>query len=484
MSHGTYASGRRGDPPGDRRRGGRRPEGPASGIRDRDRCQDQRRPEPCARVRERARRRGGPRARRARGHARGPAQRARLPAGPRRHRAAPEAHARRSSSSTTTRPTARCASRRCSTRSAARERAQPTSTGRQPRAGARAHPRGPRFVLATHENPDGDALGSLVAMHGLLTALGKDSVMFIAPSDLPLPREYRCFAAASGADPEPPAPTSPSARSCSSTAATSTATRRSVLRDGAHLLNIDHHHDNTRFGTLNYVVPAASCTAEIVWDLMHGLGVRPDAGCRRGAVHRADHRHRALHVREHRPARAPDGRRADRGGRRRAGRLPAPVRGHAARQARRCSRSRSARVQRFDAGELTLAALSAEDFAARGRRGQLLRGHHRPAARASQGTKVAVLVRELTARRARGPAQSLAARDRRRRRRVGDRARPGRRRAPPRRRLLDDARARGAGRVPARGDRRAAAPARRTPRRSPDAAPAAPRRATGWTASC
>ena len=46
----------------------------------------------------------------------------------------------------------------------------------------------------------------------------------------------------------------------------------SVLRDGARLLNIDHHHDNTNFGTLNYVVADASCTAEIVWDLMHGLG--------------------------------------------------------------------------------------------------------------------------------------------------------------------------------------------------------------------
>jgi bifunctional oligoribonuclease and PAP phosphatase NrnA len=48
-----------------------------------------------------------------------------------------------------------------------------------------------------------------------------------------------------------------------------------VLRDGAHLLNIDHHHDNTRFGTLNHVVPDASCTAEIVWDLMHGLEQQP-----------------------------------------------------------------------------------------------------------------------------------------------------------------------------------------------------------------
>ena len=50
-----------------------------------------------------------------------------------------------------------------------------------------------RFVLAAHESPDGDALGSLVGMQGLLTALGKDSQMFIAPDDLPLPYEYRFF---------------------------------------------------------------------------------------------------------------------------------------------------------------------------------------------------------------------------------------------------------------------------------------------------
>jgi phosphoesterase RecJ-like protein len=43
-----------------------------------------------------------------------------------------------------------------------------------------------------------------------------------------------------------------------------------------HILNIDHHHDNTCFGTVNLVDPTASCTAEIVWDLMHGLGVQPN----------------------------------------------------------------------------------------------------------------------------------------------------------------------------------------------------------------
>jgi phosphoesterase RecJ-like protein len=45
------------------------------------------------------------------------------------------------------------------------------------------------------------------------------------------------------------------------------------LQDGRRILNIDHHHDNTRFGTIDHVVPDASCTAEVIWDLMRGLGV-------------------------------------------------------------------------------------------------------------------------------------------------------------------------------------------------------------------
>ena len=47
------------------------------------------------------------------------------------------------------------------------------------------------FVVATHENPDGDALGSLIGMQGALAALGKDCLMFIDSSELPLPQEYR-----------------------------------------------------------------------------------------------------------------------------------------------------------------------------------------------------------------------------------------------------------------------------------------------------
>jgi phosphoesterase RecJ-like protein len=131
------------------------------------------------------------------------------------------------------------------------------------------------FVLATHENPDGDALGSLVGMQGLLSALGKHSAMFIAPDDLPLPDEYSLFPLEGLIQAPPPdiAERTVVFLDCGNIDRNSA----SVLRDGRHLLNIDHHHDNTHFGTLDYIVPAASCTAEIVWDLMHGLGVQPTA---------------------------------------------------------------------------------------------------------------------------------------------------------------------------------------------------------------
>jgi bifunctional oligoribonuclease and PAP phosphatase NrnA len=130
-----------------------------------------------------------------------------------------------------------------------------------------------RFVLASHEHPDGDALGSLIAMQGLLTILGKDSAMFIGPADLPLPDEYRTLSLEGLIQHVPPdiAERTVVFLDCGNI----DRNPAGVLRDGRHLLNIDHHHDNTRFGTVNHVVPEASCTAEIVWDLMGGLHVRP-----------------------------------------------------------------------------------------------------------------------------------------------------------------------------------------------------------------
>jgi phosphoesterase RecJ-like protein len=129
-----------------------------------------------------------------------------------------------------------------------------------------------RFVLVTHENPDGDAIGSLVAMHGVLGALGKDSVMFMSPDDMPLPYEYRFFDLDGLAAATPPDVDERTViyLDCGNI---DRNPLESVKRDDTHIVNVDHHHDNTRFGTVNWVDPAASCTAEMIWSLMSDLGI-------------------------------------------------------------------------------------------------------------------------------------------------------------------------------------------------------------------
>ena len=131
-----------------------------------------------------------------------------------------------------------------------------------------------RFCLTTHERPDGDAVGSLAAMQQVLTALGKDAVAFMPARGVPAAVRVPLHRARGPGRPSRRR-ISPSARWSSWTAATSTARRwRSLKREqGSPLVNIDHHHDNTRFGTINHVDPHASCTAEMVWDLMHALDV-------------------------------------------------------------------------------------------------------------------------------------------------------------------------------------------------------------------
>src|ERR1044072_1303746 len=128
-----------------------------------------------------------------------------------------------------------------------------------------------RLILTAHEGPDGDALGSLLGMHHLLTQLGKDSLMFMASKEFPLPIEYR-FLPLEEVFHEAPA---------------DMADRTVIFLDcgnidrmpvdfltsgGNFVINIDHHHDNTRFGDVNLVDTRASSTAQIVYELGRLLG--------------------------------------------------------------------------------------------------------------------------------------------------------------------------------------------------------------------
>jgi phosphoesterase RecJ-like protein len=129
-----------------------------------------------------------------------------------------------------------------------------------------------RFLVTTHENPDGDALGSLLATKLALEELGKDVVIYLS-GDTPLPREYQFMDLGELARRSPA-----DARGRVLLAVDCANERRlgpdpSLLRDAPLVIDIDHHHDNSRFGQLNYIDAGASSTGEILRDLIAELGV-------------------------------------------------------------------------------------------------------------------------------------------------------------------------------------------------------------------
>src|ERR671936_1840139 len=102
-----------------------------------------------------------------------------------------------------------------------------------------------RFTLTTHENPDGDALGSLLAAKLALDQLGKDVVMTLY-GDAPLPGEY-AFMDLEGLRRDWPEDADTRVLLAVDCANESRIAEPSILTQAPLTLNVDHHHDNTRF---------------------------------------------------------------------------------------------------------------------------------------------------------------------------------------------------------------------------------------------
>jgi phosphoesterase RecJ-like protein len=128
------------------------------------------------------------------------------------------------------------------------------------------------IYVACHIMPDGDAIGSLVALGLTLQSLGKSCTMACAD---PVPAK---FAFLSGADDIVCRP--PTEEQVIVTVDVSDIERLGPLYDAAKfrsrpVINIDHHITNTRFGTVNLVRSLPS-TAELVYGLLRRLKVSPD----------------------------------------------------------------------------------------------------------------------------------------------------------------------------------------------------------------
>jgi phosphoesterase RecJ-like protein len=128
------------------------------------------------------------------------------------------------------------------------------------------------FVTVTHENPDGDALGSLLATTIALRELGKDVVMYLS-GNAPTPAEYG-FLDLSTLVRELPADLEQRVLMALDCANQQRIGPDPAIIERANVvLNVDHHHDNSRFGDVNLIVDDASSTAEIVRDLLSLLDV-------------------------------------------------------------------------------------------------------------------------------------------------------------------------------------------------------------------
>jgi len=131
-----------------------------------------------------------------------------------------------------------------------------------------------RFVVTSHEAPDGDALGSLLGMGLALRGLGKDAVMFLG-GPAPLPGEYRFLELEKrGLQRELPPDFGDRvlvAVDCAS--ASRVGAEPGVVAAARFTVNIDHHHDNPRFGDVNLIVAEASSTGEVLADVFEELGV-------------------------------------------------------------------------------------------------------------------------------------------------------------------------------------------------------------------
>jgi phosphoesterase RecJ-like protein len=134
-------------------------------------------------------------------------------------------------------------------------------------------------ALACHVNPDGDALGSMLALGIALRDMGKHVVASWGSEPFETPAAY---AELPGLDLLVPASEFPVAPPLLVTFDTGSADRLGSLADRVpaadHVVVLDHHATNTGFGTVNVIDQTAAATAVMVVELLdhHGCPLTAD----------------------------------------------------------------------------------------------------------------------------------------------------------------------------------------------------------------
>ena len=125
-----------------------------------------------------------------------------------------------------------------------------------------------RFLLSSHSRPDGDSIGSQLAMAYALRALGKEATVVHAD---PAPPPLMAFPGVADIHISPRADGDFDAAlimECSDLARTGVSGL-----DRFFVINIDHHPGNTGYGQINWFDAGAAACGEMVFDLVRALGV-------------------------------------------------------------------------------------------------------------------------------------------------------------------------------------------------------------------
>jgi len=131
-----------------------------------------------------------------------------------------------------------------------------------------------RVLLASHKRPDGDAIGSGLALSRWVSAEGIDNALLLEDG---IPANYRFIRASRDVLTSPPEDLSETTLVVlDTTDVTRVGECAEQLRSARETINIDHHPDNRVFGDANLVDPTASAAALLVQELIESSGAELD----------------------------------------------------------------------------------------------------------------------------------------------------------------------------------------------------------------
>ena len=130
-----------------------------------------------------------------------------------------------------------------------------------------------RFTVSSHVNPEGDALGSALALASLLKRLGKQAVV---ATDGGIPKAFEFFPRVAPVVGRPSGCKMPEvAMTVDVPVLDRLGNMGPLFRDAGVSVNIDHHVSNQLFGGINWVDPKAAAVGEMIYRLYRAFGVTP-----------------------------------------------------------------------------------------------------------------------------------------------------------------------------------------------------------------